>query len=1013
MSNIPESINADHLLRKLCSLFQSLLVQDSEHAFAQRVGDCLRLLGEALGQSRVSLWKDGLKNNVAQCTQWHQWARATPQTTNRSLRTLPYAALPSVHRALVSGECLNCLVATLPESEQELLGLRRIRSLLIAPVIVDGQRWGFIEVDNDAAETLFTPQETTILRTASHLLGNVLRNPAAGSHVDKAEELMETIFDASPVCSSVWSRWGELLSCNKESVRLFSLESKRQFIELFDELSPEIQACGKPSRTLSLEYITEAFRTGHLTFEWMHQSLSGEPIPARVTLVRVRYCQEDMVAAYVQDLRELRAQEEQRHKADERTHLMLNAMPLCCNFWDKNYTNIACNDEALRLFDLKNQQEYLDSFIRLSPPAQPCGRASQAMIREKISQAFTEGYARFEWMHQKLDGTPIPTEITLMRLLFQDEYVIVGYTRDLRELKATLAKVQAAHAELVLARDEAVAHSKAKSEFLANMSHEIRTPMNGIIGLSHLALQSPGIPPQLRDYLLKIDFSAKALLRIINDILDFSKITAGKLELEHTPFNLMEVLENTLQPVIPSITGKGLEILFDIGKEIPIHLVGDAVRLRQVILNLVSNAVKFTSHGSIVIRIENVSRSTSDIVLRFTVADTGIGVAPDYLARLFESFTQADSSTTRRYGGTGLGLAICKQLVTLMGGSISAESALGKGSTFIFTARFGVADASSLRRQPVDDLGGKRVLVADDNAISRKILSTYVRNFGADVDCVNDGETALLRILERQQQGRPYHVLVVDWKMPGMDGMELASQIRRAPGLLATPIIMVSAYDLESLAAEAPAADINAVLTKPVTPFALLDALLKSTQPVVVEQGAALDTLATSSRELAPLAGKRALLAEDNEINQLIALEMLSGYGMTTVVAVNGREAVALAITEQVDVILMDIQMPEMDGIEATREIRKHPALAGTPIIAMTAHAMTGDYEKSIQAGMQGHITKPIDPDELHAVLVQWAGSTPAHAGLATPLYDGTSAATSGATKVQNRTPLKGATVQS
>ena len=516
-------------------------------------------------------------------------------------------------------------------------------------------------------------------------------------------------------------------------------------------------------------------------------------------------------------------------EADQRTKIMLDAMPFCCNFWDEHHNNIDCNEAAARLFDLANKSEYLEKFYELSPEYQPNGRLSAELAAEKIHEAFTTGTCRFEWLHQKLNGDPVPSEITLVRVGWGDGFIVAGYTRDLREQKTMLAAMQKTQDELLLARDLAEKNAKAKSEFLANMSHEIRTPMNAILGMTYL-LGRTDVTEKQRGYLDQTEHSANLLLRIINDILDFSKLDAGRMKIDAIAFSLRQTMRHVHDIVRGESSAKSIRLYTNVDDRAADALVGDPLRLEQVLLNLTNNAVKFTPPGGeLHVRVRQQALADDKAELRFEVQDSGIGMTPDEVDRLFQPFSQGDTSATRRYGGTGLGLAVSRRIVKLMGGEISCASTVGKGSIFSF------------------------------------------------------------------------------------------------------------------------------VIT---LPLPVKDASLPQGSPFEGERDS--------------LAGLRVLLAEDNEINQMIAEELLAAKNILVRTVNTGQEALDVLMEEPFDLVLMDIQMPEMDGLTATMCIRANPAHADLPIIAMTAHAMNGDRETSLESGMNDHITKPIDPGILYAVLRRW-----------------------------------------
>ncbi|HEX5363925.1 MAG TPA: response regulator, partial [Gallionella sp.] len=530
--------------------------------------------------------------------------------------------------------------------------------------------------------------------------------------------------------------------------------------------------------------------------------------------------------------------------------------------------------------------------------------------------------------------------------------------------------------ELAVVSAQAQRANEAKSLFLANMSHEIRTPMNAIIGMTHLAQRTSPTPKQ-QGYLSKIDNAAKSLLAIINDILDFSKIEAGKLELEHSTFALDEVLSSFADIVGHKAEQKGIEIILAVDPDTPRHLVGDSLRLGQILINLVNNAVKFTEQGEIVISVKPEVLSDEQVHLRFSVQDTGIGMTPEQLAGLFQSFSQTDISTTRKYGGSGLGLAISKQLAELMGGRIWAESVAGQGSTFSFTATLGVAQEVSPTQHLalLGELRGKKILVVDDSDNVREALSVMLGSYDVKVQAVSSGQAALSALSTASLDGTPFDLVLMDWRMPGMDGIETSRRIKAEQTLALTPaILMVSAFEREEVMHQSDAAGLDGFLIKPVSESSLIDSItsLFCGHHAAPEH---MPELSASSH----LTGRRVLLVEDNAINRELAIELLADLGISVEIAVNGREGVARATTEEFDLVLMDIQMPEMDGLTATRLIRADERLRDLPVIAMTAQAMSGDREKSLEAGMNDHIVKPIDPKILTETLSKWMVASPAH----------------------------------
>jgi|GEM_PF-1162002 len=805
-----------------------------------------------------------------------------------------------------------------------------------------------------------------VLFSAAVMIRFLWQSLRANDVAERAQQELEALLQTAPDAMLTINASGRIVRANQQAESLFGYSGATLRSMGVEELLPERNR--ESHVALRQSYFSKPRARpmgGGMELKGLTQD--GREIPLEISLSTVQQAEGTLATATVRDISDRLAAQRQVRENEERLTLSQAIADVGTWDWDIATGGLIWSPQIYSIFGVSADQfeASYDNFLSVVHPDD----------RDKVTSAVREALeydVLYDVEHRLILRNGKERYVHERGQVYRDEngapVRMIGVVLDITERIRFVTALEKAKAEA----DRA---NKAKSDFLANMSHEIRTPMNAILGMGYLVLKTK-LDHQQSDYLNKMMSSTRSLLRIINDILDFSKIEADKLEMENTPFALANVMESVANVIGASVDNKKLEIMFASGVDVPCALMGDPLRLEQVLINLAGNAVKFTESGEVVVR-ANLERIDEDgsAVLKFSVQDTGIGMDQTQVATLFDAFRQADTSTTRRFGGTGLGLSISLRLVKMMGGIINVESEAGKGSTFTFTARFGVLDDSNTRRYVPKDMEGAPALIVDDNETSREILCEIMNAFGFKCTSVSSGEAALAELQRAAATGEPfYKVVLMDWMMDGLDGLETTEKVRADVSLPAAPtIIMVTAYGRDMVMEQAKQVGLDGFLLKPVTPSALFDTIMDVLGRKDAQVGAMAHRQAQDVHSNA-LAGARILVVEDNPVNQQVAEEILSAGGATVEIAPDGDRAYRMICVEKenYDAVLMDLHMPVMDGYVATGLIRETYGPNDLSIIAMTANAMREERQKCLDAGMNDYITKPVDVEALYAMLLKW-----------------------------------------
>jgi two-component system sensor histidine kinase/response regulator len=800
----------------------------------------------------------------------------------------------------------------------------------------------------------------SVICSSKDLTARKLAEEALKESEEKFRELYENLRDGLAVVDMN----GKITQFNHEFQEMLGYDSEEIYHLTYEDITP-IKWHSAESKIINEQVMTRGY-SDLFEKEYLRKDGTVFPVELRIYLSKDKDGKSKSMWAVVRDITERKKLEQALREEKAFTEQALNIMQDIFYVFTPDGKFIRWNEQ------MKDHTGYDDEEIARTSPIAFFVEEHRDGVVKAIEQAFTKGHARVEGDVLTKDGRRIPHEMTAALFVDgQGNPLLSGTGRDITERKAMEGALQKA-------KNDAEAATQAKSEFLANMSHEIRTPMNGVIGMIDLSLETK-LDREQREYMELAKSSAKSLLTLLNDILDFSKIEANKLEIESLDFDLYETMDQTMRVLGIDADQKGVELMYAIDSKISYSINGDSTRLKQMITNLVKNAIKFTEKGHILVKVEEESSTDTQKNLHFYVQDTGIGISKDKLNSIFESFTQADGSTTRKYGGTGLGLSITKHLVEMMNGEIWVESEVGKGSTFHITLSFDIG--KKIESYPVkpEDVKGLKVLIVDDNSVNRLILRRNLESWGMNVTEASCGKECLDKLDVTVETANAYQILLLDCMMPGIDGFEVVKNLKKK-GLKDIIIIMLSSLDQKGNKEKSREIGISEYLIKPVSPSALLNSIMNILSVKGRDNSRVTKVLPdVQQNDIKIPVGVKILLAEDNHVNRKLAVRLLEKIGVSPKTAENGHEVLEAMINDDFDMILMDIQMPGMDGIEATKRIRDIEQKKGghVPIIAITAHAMKGDRERFIQAGMDDYVSKPLDAQRLYDVISKYCTKHP------------------------------------